>query len=121
MKLISRLKYYINPKRWMSWMRGQIIGSDLKQEYMEQFMYRYTHPNCKICVKNGRCVEPCKCHTYKKMLDPYAECDGKDENGNPHWGRMVSKKVWNEYKDFVGLEFYNIKTKVVGNDKGENK
>lgn len=106
------IKYFFRPKNWFSWLRGKIIGSDLKQEYMEQFMYRYSHPECQKCVENGKCIY-CGCDTYLTMLDPHSICSGTYEDGEPFWGEMVDKKTWNEFKGLVGLKFKHNKSKLV--------
>lgn len=103
---------YFKPKNWFSWLRGKIIGKDLPQEYVEQFMYRYSHPECQKCVEKGKCIH-CGCDTYEKMLDPYSVCTGSYEDGEPFWGAMTDKNTWNEYKNLVGLKFSQNKTKVV--------
>lgn len=121
MKIFGRpIKYYLRLKNIKSYLRGHIIGNDLQQEYMEQFMYRYTHPECRECVRTGVCTEPCKCDTYLKMLDPKAECSKENEYGEPIWGPMYSAKEWREYKKRTGLEFYQKETKIVDGNSGSN-
>jgi len=99
-------------KNFFSWLRGNIIGKELKQEYIEQVMYRMTNENCQVCLEQGKCIH-CGCDTFKKMLDPYSECAGVDENGNPYWGPMLSAKAWRDAKNVVGLKFYSKNTKEV--------
>lgn len=120
MKLFGRpIKYYFNIKNIRSYIRGTSIADELPKHYMEQFMLRYTHPDCQQCVKDGVCVQKCKCRTYEKMLDPKSECEGKDENGYPYWGPMVTDpKAWEEWKELVGLEFSQERTKVKRADDG---
>lgn len=113
------IKYFFTPKYWMSYLRGKIIGKELQKGYMEQFMFRYTHPGCRECVKLGKCVH-CGCDTYEKMLDPKSVCEGTYDNGEPFWGQMVSEKSWEDYKNLVGMEFKQQKVKVSDGSKQNN-
>lgn len=98
-------------------MRGNIIGFDLKEAYMEQYMFRRTNPGCKACVKKGNCIY-CGCNTHKTMLDPKSACSGKDEHGYPFWGPMVSQKGWKDYKDLMGVEFIKVEKGLQYEDRG---
>jgi len=110
-----RLKDIISPSRWRSFMiyllRSLLKRLD-KSEWtpevheVEQFMYRYL--TCSSCLKEGRCVQPCKCLIPQRMHVRTDHCPAYPQHG---WPPFKSKEGWEKFKEEEGLEFMYIKNK----------
>lgn len=93
----TRLRDWINPKKWWSFVKSQFINWFVTENYFKQLMFRYTMPECQPCIKAGNCVH-CGCNTFQKMLNPNETCSGG------YWGEMQEENDYNTFEAKHNIE-----------------
>jgi hypothetical protein len=97
------LKDILNPKKWLNYVNGLIIGVNginLKEgeilSYSEQLVYRSI--KCSQCFEEKACID-CKCPQPLSATVKSHECTLGKYRG------MLSPQKWEEFKKQNGIKF----------------
>lgn len=95
-----------SPLKHLSFILGTII-SWIPWWIREQYVLRFYHDECRICIQTRHCVDPsgrshCGCDAFKKACSPLESCKRK----------KYGKIIFNKKKAIEFLESTNYKIKV---------
>jgi len=102
----TRLKDWINPVKWISFLVSLVTRFVYAPHIVEQYHMRYVR--CQECIGLKSC-KFCGCNMPAKASVPFEKdsTDPEDAYDEPRWGPIIfSKKKWEKVKNDYKIHFF---------------